>query len=88
MREFIKIDNERAFEVGYRNLGMGKFKVRKPKVPEGCPEVTVRESSDGLMLTAEEVGTLTTYINVNHIEEEMWVHPWLITTGMPSVRLV
>ena len=58
LREFMKIDTERALEVGYLNL------------PEGCPEMTVRESSDELTLTGEEVGTLKTYINVNHIEEE------------------
>ena len=37
LREFIKIDNERALENGYLNWGMGTFKVRKPKVPEGMP---------------------------------------------------
>ena len=47
-REFIKIDNERALEVGYLNRCMGNFNMRKAKVPEGCPEVTVRESSDEL----------------------------------------
>ena len=54
---------------------MGKFEVRRPKVPEGCPEVTVRESPDELTLRAEDVGTLKTYINVNHIEEERWGPP-------------
>ena len=49
--------------------------MRKPKVPEGCLEATVRENSDELTLRAEEVGTLKTYINVNHIEEERWGHP-------------
>ena len=65
LREFIKIDNERALEVEYSNQGVGK-----PKVPEGCPEVMVRESSDELTLRAEEVGTLKTHINVNHIEKK------------------
>ena len=64
---------------------MGTFQVRKMKVPEGCPEVTVWEKSDELTLRDEEVGTLKTYINVNHIEEERCVHPWLIMSGMPSV---
>ena len=45
MREFIEIDNERALEV---DRGMGTFQIRKPKVPEGCREVTVRENSDEL----------------------------------------
>ena len=48
---------------------MGKFKVRRPEVPEGCPEVTVRESPDELTLRAEEVGTLKRYINVDHMEK-------------------
>ena len=49
LRDFIKIDNERPLEVGHLGGGMGNFKVRKPKVPQGCPEVTVRESSDELI---------------------------------------
>ena len=52
LREFIKIDNERALEIGYLSQGMGKFKVRRPKVPEGCPEVIVREGPDELTLRA------------------------------------
>ena len=31
LREFVKSDNQRAFEVGYLSEGMGKFKVRRPK---------------------------------------------------------
>ena len=76
LREFKKIESARALEVGYLNRCMGKnFEARKAKVPELCPEVTVRESSDELTLRAEDVGTLKTYINVNHIEEERWGHP-------------
>ena len=71
----MKIDIERALEVGYLNRGMGTFEVRKPNVPEGCLEVMVRENLDELTLRGEEVGTLKTYINVNHIEEERWDHP-------------
>ena len=70
LKEIIKVDNIRAL-----SRGMGNFKVRRPNVPEGCPEVTVRESPDELTLRAEEVGTLKTYINVNHIEEERWSPP-------------
>ena len=51
---------------------MPEPEVRKPKIPEGCPEATVREKSDELTLRAEKVGTLKTHINVNHIEEERW----------------
>ena len=35
LRDFIKIDNHRALEVGYLNEGLGKFKVRRPKGSEG-----------------------------------------------------
>ena len=34
LREFIKIDNQRALEVGYLSQGVEKFNVRRPKVPE------------------------------------------------------
>ena len=70
VREIIKIDNERVFDVGALRRGTGTFKVLKPKAPEGCREVTVRENSDELTLRAEEVGTLKTFFNVNHIEPE------------------
>ena len=75
LREFIKIDNQRALEVGYLSQGMEKFKVRRPKVPEGCPKVTVRKNPDELTLRAEEVGTLKTHINVDHMAKESWSHP-------------
>ena len=39
------------------------------------PGGDVKEKSDELTLRAEEVGTLKTYINVNHIEKERWGHP-------------
>ena len=45
LREFVHIDNHRASEVGQRE-GLGTFKVRRPKGPQGYPEVTVRESPD------------------------------------------
>ena len=35
---------------------MGKFKVRRLKVPEGCPEVTVRDSPDELTLSSRRSG--------------------------------
>ena len=55
VREFIKIDNERALSVGYLNQGMETFKVRKPKVLEGFPEVTVGESPDELTLKVQDI---------------------------------
>ena len=75
LREFIKVDNERALDVGSLSRGRGTFQVRKPKVPEGCPEVIVRENSDELTLTAEEVGTSKVLVNVNYIEQERWGLP-------------
>ena len=66
LREFIRIDNKCALEVESLNQGRGTFKVRKPNVPEGCQQVTVRESPEELTLRAEEVGTWKSYINVDH----------------------
>ena len=62
LREFIKIDKA--------------GKLRKPKVPEGCPEVTVRENSEELTLRAEEVGTLKACNNVDHIAKRKMVSPF------------
>ena len=59
LREFIKVDNERALDVGALRRGTGTFKVGKPKAPEGGSDVIVRESPDYLTLRAEEVGTST-----------------------------
>ena len=70
LRESIKIDNDCALEVGYLNRGRRTFRVRQPKVPEGCPEVTVRESPEELTLRAKEVGTLKAYIKVDHTAKE------------------
>ena len=72
MREFKKVGSGRALDVGYQNRGTGTFKVRKPKVPEGCPEVIVRENSVDMTLKAEEVGKWKALVNVNHIEKERW----------------
>ena len=33
LREFIKVDNERAFDVGSSSRSTGTFQVRKPTVP-------------------------------------------------------
>ena len=72
LREFVNVDNERALDVGELRRGTGTFKVRKPKVPEGGSDVTVRESPDELTLRAEEVKTSKALINVDHIEKERW----------------
>ena len=67
LREFIQVDNHRALEERHLNEGLGTFKVRRPKVPEGCLEVT-----DQLTLRAEEVGTWKSDINVDHMAKERW----------------
>ena len=77
LRDFIRIDDKCALEVGYLNQGRGTFKVRKPKVPDGCQEVTVTESPEELTLRAEEVGTVKAYVNVDHIARER--------CGLPNV---
>ena len=35
LREFIRVDNHRALDVGELRRGTGTFKVRKPEAPEG-----------------------------------------------------
>ena len=72
LRKFIKDDNERALGVGSLRRGTRTFQVRKPKVPEGCSDVMVRESQDELALRAQEVGTSKALIHVDHIEQERW----------------
>ena len=57
LREFIRVDNERALDVGALRRGTGTFQVRKPKAPEGSSDVIVRESPDELTLRAEGVNT-------------------------------
>ena len=44
LREFNKVDNECALDVGSLCRGTGTFKVRKLKVAEGCSDVIVREN--------------------------------------------
>ena len=67
MCEFIKVDNERALDVGALRRGTRTFKVRKPKAPEGGSGVIARESPDELTLRAEEVNTSKALINVDLI---------------------
>ena len=66
LREFMKVDNEGALDVGALRRSTGIFKVRKPKAPEGGSDVIVRESRDELTLRAEEVGTSKAFIDVTH----------------------
>ena len=71
LRDFIRMDNERALHVG----APGTVKVRKPEFPEGSSDVTVRESLDVLTLRSEEVGTWKAYTDDNYVEPEKWVLP-------------
>ena len=72
LRDFIRVDNERALDVGSLRRGTGTFSVRKPKVPEAGSDVTVRENSYEFTLRAEEVWTSKACMDVNHIEPERW----------------
>ena len=55
LQEFMKVDNERALDVGALSRGTGT--VRKPKALEGGSDVIARESRDELTLGAVEVNT-------------------------------
>ena len=48
LQDFMLVDNERALDVGELHRGTGTCKVRRPKVPEGGSDVTIRESPDEL----------------------------------------
>ena len=72
LREFVRVDNERALDVGAIRRGTGTFQVQKPKVPEGGSDVTVRESPDVLTSRAEEVNTSKALISVDRIEPGRW----------------
>ena len=75
LRQFMKVNNERALDVGSLRRGTGTCEVRKPKAPEGSSDVIVRESPDELTLRAEDVNTSKALINVNHIQPERWGPP-------------
>ena len=82
LRDFIKVDNHRALDVGALRRGTGTFKVRKPKVPEGDSDVYNQgESPDELTLRAEEANTPKAYIDVNHIEPGKWSPPLVDADG-------
>ena len=78
LKEFVKVDNERALDVGELRRGTGTYKVRKPKAPEGDSDVIVRESLDELTLRAVEVNTSKALIDVNHIEPERCCPPLVV----------
>ena len=68
LREFMKVDSERALDVGAPRH-RENLKVRKPKAPDWGSDVMVRESPGELTLRAEEVNTSKALINVDHIED-------------------
>ena len=57
LRNFSKVENHCALEVGHLREGSRSFEVRRPKCEEGSPEVLIREAPEELTLRAEEVGT-------------------------------
>ena len=44
LRDFIRVDNECALDVGALRRGTGTFKVRKPKASKRCSDVIVRKA--------------------------------------------
>ena len=60
LRSFIRADNRNAVDVGH---------VPKPNFTETFPEAAIREGTD------DEVATLRTFINTDHIEFERWGPP-------------
>ena len=57
LRNFIKVDNHCALNVGHLKEGTRSFEVRRPKFEEECSEVSIREGPEELTLRAEEVGS-------------------------------
>ena len=77
LRNFFKVDNHCALDVGHLNECTRSFEVRRPKFEEGTPgpEVSIREGPEELTLRAEEVGSQKACINVGHIAEDRWGPP-------------
>ena len=70
LRNFIRVDNHCALDVGHLNEGMRRFEVRRPKFEEGCPEASFREGPEELTLRTEEVGSQKSCINVDYTAED------------------
>ena len=86
LRQFIKVDNERALDVGELRRGTGTLKVRKPQALERGSDLTIRESPDEWTSWAEDVNTWKALIDVKHNKPERLALSWLTRTGMPSAR--
>ena len=72
LRNFFKVDNHCALDVGHLNEGIRSSELRRPKFEEGCPEASIREGPEELTLRAEEVRSQKACINVGHIAEDRW----------------
>ena len=86
LRNFIKVENHSALDVGHLEEGIRPFEVRRLKFKEGCAEASIREGLKELTLRAEEVGSQKSRINVDHIAEDRWDRPWLTLTGIPFAK--
>ena len=86
LRNFIKVENHSALDVGHLEEGIRPFEVRRPKFKEGGPEASIREGPKELTLRAEEVGSQKSCFNVDHIAEDKWDRPWLTLTGIPFAK--
>ena len=70
--------NHCAPEVGHLKEGTRSFEVRRPKLEEGCSEVSIREGPEELTLRAERLAQKAC-INVDNIAEDRWGPPLVDT---------
>ena len=66
LRNFIEVDNHSAVDVGGLRRGTKSIHAKKPQFSEAFPEAVIREGADELILMAEEVGSLRTFIDTAH----------------------
>ena len=55
LRNFFKGDNHCALDVGRMNEGIRSFEVRRPKLGEGYPEVSIREGPINVGVTGDQL---------------------------------
>ena len=72
LRNFIKVDNHCALEVGQLKEGTRSSQVRRPKFEEACPEVSIREDPEELTLRAADVDFKKACISADHNAEDRW----------------
>ena len=73
LRNFIKVDNHCALDVGHWSECIRPFEVRRQR--RARPEASIWGGSEELTLRAEEVGSQKSCINVDHIAEDRWGPP-------------